>query len=336
LVIFEMSKNHGGDADHAIRTVREFAKIAKHNDVRAAIKLQFWDLNSYVHTQHKKRGDERMKRYYSSYIPEWRLRLIIDEIKTQGLISITTPFDEASVGTIDRLGVEVIKIASASASDWPLLSRIVKSKKPIVCSTGGLCIKDIDSLVSYLKKHKATFCLLHCVGIYPTPKEYMQLNRIELMRKRYPDVTIGFSTHEDPRNTGVVQIAYGKGARLFEKHIIMLNEWIEDDPVFQKVLGYTSTPKQTHKWLQAYKDAIRMCGTEDEASYDPTEKELTSLRSMKRGVYAVSNIKKGSCMGHKDVYFAIPAEDGRLDSGSWKDGLIASQNYKKDEAILKI
>lgn len=333
LIIFEMSKNHGGNVEHGIHTVHQFAEVAKQKGVRAAVKLQFWDLNSYIHTQHKERGDERMKRYYSSHLHEWEFKMIVDEIKANGLISITTPFDEASVDAIDRLGIEVIKVASASASDWPLLSRMVQSKKPVVCSTGGLKIQEIDALVEFFKKHNTTFALLHCVGLYPTPKEEMQLNRIEFMRKRYLDVPIGFSTHEDPNDISCVQMAYAKGARLFEKHIIVLNEWLEDDPSFQKVLKYTATTKQAADWLDAYKEAIVASGTDGNFSFEPSEKELNSLRSMKRGVYAASFIKKGGNLTREKVYFAIPLEEGKMDSGSWKADLVAGCDYLKDDAI---
>ena len=42
---------------------------------------------------------------------------------------------------------------------------------------------------------------MHCVSIYPTPFKDPQLNQINLMKKRYPDITIGWSTHEDQNET---------------------------------------------------------------------------------------------------------------------------------------
>jgi len=333
LIIFELSKNHAGDVSHGLKTIDAFAKLAKEEGLRGAVKLQFRDLHTYIHPGQKEAGDPRVKRYFSSHLSEEDFGILVEAIRAHGLLTVSTPFDEASVDTIDRLNVEVIKIASASAKDVPLLKRAVASKKPIVCSTGGLTLEDIDSLYAFFKKEGATFALLHCVGMYPTPLEDMQLNRISLMKARYPDVEIGFSTHEDPENYGVVQMAYAKGARLFEKHIILVDEKFKDDAAFMKVLGYTAQPDQIKKWIHSYKDAIIMNGVEEEGSYVPKEKELQSLQSMMRGVYAATDIKKGDSVAVDQVYFAVPLESGCLNSGTFVGGMIADRDYKKDEAL---
>tara|TARA_B100000508_G_scaffold53235_1_gene41238 strand:- start:16425 stop:17471 length:1047 start_codon:yes stop_codon:yes gene_type:complete len=333
LIIFELSKNHGGDVEHGLKTIDAFAKLAKEEGIRAAVKLQFRDLNTYIHPKQVEAGDPRVKRYFSSHLSEEDFGKLVEATRAHGLLTISTPFDEASVDTIDRLNVEVIKIASASAKDKPLLERAVKSNKPIVCSTGGLTLEEMDDLVAFFKKHNATFTLLHCVGMYPTPKEEMQLNRIDVMKARYPDVPIGFSTHEDPENYSVVQIAHAKGAELLEKHIILKDEKFADDPSFTKVLGYTAQPEQVRNWIKAYKEAKIMCGTESEDSYIPKDIEIQSLQSMMRGVYVKEDVSKGEALSKDSVYFAVPLEEGKLDSGSFEEGMISDRDYKKDEAL---
>ena len=37
---------------------------------------------------------------------------------------MSTPFDEESVDMIQKLEIEIIKVASCSAKDWPLLEKI--------------------------------------------------------------------------------------------------------------------------------------------------------------------------------------------------------------------
>jgi sialic acid synthase SpsE len=333
LVIFEMSKNHGGDKEHAIRIVRDFANVAKKGGIRGSIKLQFRNLNSYIHPRHREGGDERMQRYFTSHLSEEDFANVVDEIKKQGLISMSTPFDEDSVDVIDRLGVEIIKVASSSAKDWPLLERIVKSKKPIVCSTGGLNLKDIDNLVEFFKGHGANFAILHCVGIYPTPREEGELNRIDVMKKRYNDVPIGFSSHENPEDYDLVKVAYAKGARLFEKHVATMNERFSNDPSFKKVLNYTATSDQMRKWIDSYKDAVAICGVEGVDSYEPSEKERRSIGTMVRGMYFKNPVKKGQIIKKSDIYFAIPLMDGGRHSGEFKEGLVVDKNYGADEAV---
>jgi len=333
LIILELSKNHGGDVEHGLKTIDAFAKIIKEEGVRGAVKLQFRDLNTYIHPKQIEAGDPRVKRYFSSHLSEEDFGKLVEATRAHGLVTVSTPFDEASVDTIDRLNVEVIKIASASAKDKPLLERVVKAKKPIVCSTGGLTLEEMDDLVDFFKENNAMFTLLHCVGMYPTPKEDMQLNRIDVMKDRYPDIPIGFSTHEDPENYNAVQIAYAKGAELFEKHIILTDEKFADDPSFTKVLGYTAQPEQIRNWIKAYKEAVIMCGTDSKDSYVPKEEEIKSLQSMVRGVYLKEYVAKGEKITKDNVYFAVPLEEGGLNSGSFIEGVVAEKDYEKDEAL---
>ncbi|MFT7507221.1 MAG: sialic acid synthase SpsE [Acidimicrobiales bacterium] len=333
LFIFEMSKNHAGDVDCALEIVDSFAEISQGENLHAAIKLQFRDLDSYIHPQFKKDGDERMQRYFSSHLTTDEFKQIVDRIHEKGLISMSTPFDELSVDVIDALGVDMIKIASSSATDWPLLERVVLSKKPIVVSTGGLKLEDIDALVTFLQKNGADFVILHCVGMYPTPREYKELHRIKLFVQRYPNVPIGFSTHEDPENLIPVQLAYALGARCFEKHVIVLDEKSAADPSYQKVLGYTATPEQTKAWIYAYKDAVIMLGTEDIDSYQPTEKEINSIASMKRGVYLKHDMSAGQTVSSEDVFFAIPLQDGQMECSDWREGLQTSASFAKEDPL---
>ena len=69
---------------------------------------------------------------------------------------------------------DVIKVASCSARDWPLLEKVAASGIPVVASTGGLTQDEVDDLVSYLDHRGCDFALMHCVSIYPTPDEFLQ------------------------------------------------------------------------------------------------------------------------------------------------------------------
>ena len=106
----------------------------------------------------------------------------------EGLINIATPFDERSVKNCQELQIEILKVASASANDWPLLEAIADAGLPIIASTGGLTIRDIDRLVNFLTYRNADFAILHCVSIYPTPNNKLNLNFMERLMKRYRGV----------------------------------------------------------------------------------------------------------------------------------------------------
>ncbi len=333
LFIFELSKNHGGDVAHGIRTVKAFGKIARAQKVRAAMKLQFQNLDTYIHPQERAKDDPRIKRYFASRLTEAEYKKIIDAIHDEGLISMSTPFDEESVDMLERLNVHVIKIASSSAADWPLLERIARSKKPVILSTGGLTMDQMDAVYAFFKKNGIHFAMMHCVSMYPTPSEHMHLHAISLMKQRYPDVSIGFSTHEHSDAIAPIQIAYSLGARLFEKHVILPNRRLESNLLYYKISTYTATAEQINAWINAWKDAVALLGAERTATYTPDQKEIETLRTMTRGVYAKRDIKKGEKVKREDVYFAIPSLRDHLASGKWTNGIRADKNYKKDQPL---
>ena len=69
-----------------------------------------------------------------------------------------------------------------------------------------------------LRNINVPFALNHCVSIYPSEDKSLQLNQIDFLKKRYPDIIIGFSSHEYTSWDYSIMIAYSKGARTFERH----------------------------------------------------------------------------------------------------------------------
>jgi len=325
LFIFEMANNHQGSPEHGLRIIGAMADIARRHEIRSAIKFQFRDLDTFIHPVcRESKENKHIGRFFSTRLSEREFATLVEEVKKQGLISMCTPFDEASVDKIERLGIELIKIGSCSAQDWPLLERVAETGKPVICSTGGLLIRDIDKIVSFFQKRAVQFALMHCVAIYPTPKDQFHLNQIEIMRNRYPGITIGFSTHEDPGNLTPVRIACAKGARIFEKHV-----GIETGEISLNL--YSANPEQVESWINAWKEARDACGRDEERKI--TSKEIEDLRSLMRGVYAKKDIKKGTPLLRTDTFFAMPLKEGQLLSGRWQEGLIADQDYPANEAI---
>ena len=138
---------------------------------------------------------------------------LLQEVWSRGHLAACTPFDEESVEIIDEMGFDLIKVASCSAKDWPLLEAVSASGKPVICSTGGLTTFDIDNVVSFFQHRAVHFALMHCVSIYPTPDEKLALQQIRNLDERYPDTVVGWSTHEDPDDTVPVGMAMALGAQ---------------------------------------------------------------------------------------------------------------------------
>ena len=77
--------------------------------------------------------------------------------------------------------IEIIKVASCSFNDWPLLEKIANTNKPVIASTAGATEKEIDSVVTFFKNRKKDFALMHCVAEYPTPQKNLNFNRLKYL-----------------------------------------------------------------------------------------------------------------------------------------------------------
>lgn len=328
LFIFEMANNHQGSVAHGKKIIEAAAKAAKEFGVRAAVKLQFRNLPEFIHPDFRGRKDvKHIPRFMETALSQKDFEVLISEVRKHGLITMATPFDEASVALADALGIEVLKVASCSALDFPLLERVAEAGKPVIISVGGLAIKDVDRAVSFLEHRGVTFALEHCVAIYPTPPEKFHLHQIEVLRNRYPKLTIGFSTHESPDNTSAIGLAYAKGARIFEKHVGLPTDSI-------KLNAYSANPEQLRNWLAAYTEAVAECG-DAYAERPLDEREQADLHSLRRGVYAKKDISVGQELTRDSVFFAMPLQEGGLSSGEFHKRLIADRAYRNGEALAQ-
>lgn len=305
LFIFEMANNHMGSRDHGLRMIREFGDVARQFDFRFAFKFQFRHFETFIHPQYTDRMDLKyIKRFKETALSLEDFRAFKQEADQQGFLSICTPFDEPSVDQIEALKIGVIKIASCSFTDWPLLERVVKTDKPIIASTAGATLEEMDKVISFLQHRDKQFAIMHCVGEYPTLTSNLQLNQIDLLKRRYPGVPIGFSTHECPDQMDAIRIAVAKGATLFEKHVAIETEEFKKN-------DYSATPAQVIAWLAAAKAAFELCG-QAEGRPAASPKELADLRQFKRGVFAKERIPQGSKIDQTNTFLAFPNVEGQL------------------------
>ena len=326
LFVFDLANNHQGRVDHALNIIRGVGEVARQHGVRAAFKFQFRQLDTFVHPTHRTTSDNKhIPRFLSTRLDRSQFETLRDAVRAEGMLPMCTPFDEASVDLIGEMELDLIKVASCSARDWPLLEKIAEASLPVIFSTGGLQLGEIDDLVSFFEHRGADFAIMHCVSIYPIPTAHFNLNQIDALRKRYRNRVIGWSTHETPDETVPVQMAVAKGARMFERHVGLAATDVT-------LNAYSSTPAQIDRWLAAYKLAVELCGSPQRAAI-PVEQE--SLNSLRRGVYALEPIAKDQVIGREQVYFAMPYVDGQLDSGSWRPGIIAQSDVNADQPLFR-
>lgn len=329
LFIFEMANSHQGSVEHGKAIIREMGKIARKYNIRAAVKLQYRDLDTFIHPDYKLREDvKHIPRFMSTRLSYEQFCELVHEIRKEGMITMSTPFDETGVDWCMDQGIEIIKIASCSALDWPLLTKAAGTRKPLIISTGGKTLSDIDKLYNFFTHRGCEFAFLHCIAEYPAPYEGLQLDFIDRMNRRYRDITIGYSGHENPDDNTVPMLAIAKGAKILERHVGLPTETIS-------LNAYSMNPEQADRWVESALRAKKICTTKKENDKYVSQDELDSLRSLMRGVYARRDIREGEILEETDVFFAMPCQEGQLTSGEFKPGMAATKNYVFNEKITE-
>ena len=328
LFVLEMANNHMGDVEHGIAMIGAFAEVCSRFPFRCAFKMQYRQLDSFIHPDYRQRMDIMyVKRFSETRLSRTDTKRLVAAIKDNHFLAMCTPFDPESVDLIVEDGFDIIKIASCSFTDWPLLEKMVTTDLPIIGSTAGVSLIDMDSVVSFMAHRKKQFALMHCVAEYPTTSDKLQLNQIDLLQQRYPHLNIGFSTHEVPEETSTIGMAIAKGCTLFEKHVALPNGTYAAN-------AYSATPQQVHHWLQAAQKAFSIMGVANER-IQPTEKEAASLISLRRGVFAKHDIQAGQRIGNNDVFMAIPTQPQHITANDWSKytQFHATRTIRQGEAL---
>ena len=328
LFVLEMANNHLGDVQRGLKIITDYSRIVRFNNVRAAIKLQIRDVANFVHRDFRERTDIRyIKKTVDTEMSRDDLSTLVRAIRQAGCMPMATPFDEKSVDHCCDLGLPMLKIASSDVNDWLLIEKIAKTKKPVIVSTGGSSLKDLDDLVTFFDNRRIPLAINHCVSIYPSEDRELEMNQIDFLKQRYPGHTIGFSTHECRDWEASMFIAYAKGARTFERHID-----IEGDGV--KVSPYCSLPAQVDTWFKAYHKAKEMCGAPGTSKRISSQKEVAYLDALVRGVYAKQDLPEGHILSDDDVYLAIPLQKGQISCRELMRGEVLLSAVGKDEPIM--
>jgi N-acetylneuraminate synthase len=332
LFVLEAANNHWGNLQRGLRIVRDFGSVVRHNEVKAAVKFQFRDVDKFIHKEFTGSKDIRyISKTEATKLAEEEFAALIAEVKRVGCIPMATPFDEKSVDLCSALELPIIKIASSDINAWPLLEKVSKTRKPVIVSTGGASEKAVDDVVSFFKNRNIPLAINHCVSLYPSEDSELELNQIDYLKKRYPLNVIGFSSHEYHSWDASMYVSYAKGARTWERHIDIDFESVPVSP-------YCSLPEQVDIWFKAFHRAREMSGGSASERRVISKKETEYLNALVRGVYAKRNIESGYVINHEsfddDFYLAVPLLKGQLSVREILNGLSLSQNVQVDEPLM--
>jgi pseudaminic acid synthase len=324
-IIAEMSGNHQGSLDKALQLLQESAAAGVN-----AFKIQTYSADSltiqsdrpeYIVDDGPWKGRTLYDLYSQGQTPREWVKPLIDLGNKLGVAVFSSPFSPDDVDFLESLNVPAYKVASFEINYQQLFTRIIKTGKPIIFSTGLATLEEIEETVSLLKEYNVeNFALLKCTTSYPAQLEDLNLATIQHLKRKY-NVDIGFSDHTEGFLASVSAIA--QGATIIEKHVKL----DEDD---------TSVDSSFSLPVSQLCNFIEMCCAAKKTIGDlqdgPTKSERGYLK-YRRSIVASRDIEQGAVIQAEDLAIVRPdigLEPKKLNSII---GRIAFQRIEKGQGI---
>lgn len=287
-VIAELSANHNGKLETALKIIEEAAKAGAD-----AVKLQTYrpdtiTLDSDAEEFKIKGGlwDGRTlyELYEEAHMPwEWHKPLFEHAAKV-GITIFSSPFDNTAVDLLEDLNAPAYKIASFEAVDLPLIKYVAGTGKPMIISTGMADAEEIQEAIDAAREGGCKeLAILHCVSGYPAPAEDYNLRTIGDMIERFNLVT-GLSDHTLDNTTAIASVVLG--ASIIEKHFTLDRTSGGPDDSF------SLEPKDLAALCRDTKTACRAIGQVD---YGRKSSEQSNVQ-FRRSVYFVKDMKAGEAI----------------------------------------
>lgn len=297
-VIAELSANHNGSIETAIKTIRAAKRTGAD-----AIKLQTYTADTMTLNSQKEdfvikgtiwEGRNLYELYQEAYTPwEWHGELF-RVAKEEGLVCFSSPFDKTAVEFLETLNCPIYKIASFEITDIPLIEYVASKNKPIILSTGIAEYEDIKLAIDTCRAvGNNDITLLKCTSSYPAPIEEVNL----VMMKRFAQdfgVKVGLSDHTLGITVPVVSVAMG--ATVIEKHFIL------DRAIGGPDASFSLNEREFTDMVTAVREAEKAIGIE---SYELTEKQKSG-KAFARSLYVAEDIKAGEIITEKNVRSVRP------------------------------
>jgi len=295
LVIAELSGNHNGSLENALKIVEAVARSGAQ-----ALKLQTYTAETMTIDLAEReffisnpsspwKGSSLYDLYSKAHTPwEWHEPLF-RRARELGLIAFSTPFDASAVDFLESLGVPAYKVASFENTDVPLIRKVAATGKPVIISTGMATLAEIDDAVRAAREAGCTqLALLKCTSNYPADPSTSNLKSIPALRELF-GCEVGLSDHTLGIGAAVASVALG--GTIIEKHV-----------TFDRGEGgvdaeFSLEPEELTALVREVNAAWAAVGR---ASFGPSAEEVPSL-VFRRSLYVVADIPAGGLLTTDNV-----------------------------------
>ena len=324
-VIAEIGHNHQGN----LETAKEMFKVAKACGADA-VKLQKRD-NRELYTEAGYNKPYENPNSYGATYGEHREFLefgleeyqeLKDYAKEIDVTMFSTAFDYSSADFLANLDMPAFKLASGDLKNIPLLTHIAQFQKPMILSTGGGTMEDVNRAYDAVMPINQQLCLLQCTAGYPAEFDELNLRVITTFRERFEDTTVGLSSHDN--GIAMAVAAYMLGARVIEKHFTLNHTWKGTDHAFSlEPIGFRKMVRDLNRVKVAMGDGVKQ-------TY---ESEVAPIIKMGKKLVAARDLPPGHTIRREDIAIKSPGDGLQPYEIDKVIGRVTRQDVRADDDI---
>ena len=300
-VIAEIGNNHQGDLEKC----KELFKAAKEHCGASAVKLQKRD-NRALFTREMYNSRYNSENAFAETYGAHRdfLEFGRDEFlelqayaKELGIVFFATAFDRPSADFLVEMDMPAYKMASGDLTNIPLLKYVAEIGKPMFISTGGGTMEEVRRAYETIMPINSQLCIMQCTAGYPPEWNQLDISVISTYREAFPDIVVGFSSHDSGIAMGPV--AYTLGARAIEKHFTLNRAMKGTDHAF------SLEPPGLRRLVRDLQRVRLALGTGEKRRY---ESEVGPIRKMSKKLVAARDLPAGTILTEADIEAKSPGD----------------------------
>lgn len=325
-IIAEAGVNHNGD----IKLARQLIDAAKQAGADA-VKFQTFTADRVV-TRYAEKADyqeKTTKKEESQYEMLNKLELSEEahqELKTyadrQGIIFLSTPYDQTSVNLLVNLGVPALKISSADITNHPLLAHAAATRLPVILSTGMSTLGEVEEAVGVITNTgNKRLILLHCNFNYPARLEDINLRAMATLKQAF-GWPVGYSDHTTGIEVSLAAVTLG--AVVIEKHFTLDRGLPGPDH------RASLEPAELKGMVSGIRNIEKALGS---AVKRPAGEEIPNRRVSRRSIVAATDIPAGAVISREMLDTKRPGTGIPPKHVSTLVGRKAVTTIRKDELI---
>lgn len=239
------------------------------------------------------------------FFTEVQWREIKQHCEEVGLEFMSSPFSQAAVDLLEKIGVKRYKVGSGEVTNFLMLEKIAKTGKPIILSSGMSSWAELDRAVEFIEQFGNELSILQCTTSYPTPPERTGLNVLKELEHRYPNATIGLSEHTSKIYTGIAAVALR--AKILEFHVVFDKRMFGPDATSSLTIEET---KQLVEGIRFIEKALQNpIDKSDNSPYLELKKIFEKSLAVNKDLPAGSKITFEDLEAKKPAEYGIPASD---------------------------